>query len=223
MPDTPVYEWGELSAYALQSASRLQRRLGKALRADELAQEAVFRLWLASQSDRQIPRPFAWIEGVLRHLVMDEFRAHNRLITSQDLTLFEDEALELPSEAIWSDPERRAVLEDLWSQAPALLERLPPPCRQIATLQNLRGWSRRQVSTWLVSWRPVGEEEVRRLFVRTHRMLRALGSGEDLSEVWKSGGNPKKNPWLTTPPPDQGQTRLLGPGVRLTCSNALVI
>jgi len=100
-----------------------------------------------------------------------------------------------------TNPEVRAILGDLRSRLPFLLWRLPPPYRQIALLRLVHQTSRAAVIAYLQAWRPVGENEGRRLIQLTNAMLRALGRERDPSELWPQTGNPKRNRWLTIPPP----------------------
>lgn len=98
----------------------------------------------------------------------------------------------------WPHP---ALLRDLWGEAPGLLATLAPPHRQIAVLQYLEGVTLREIHLWMETWQPVTRSEFDRLVRLTHAMLRAIGRGEDPRVRWRHRYDPKKNRWLTTPPP----------------------
>jgi len=94
-----------------------------------------------------------------------------------------------------------AILRDLKERAPALLDRLPPPYRQVAILQLIEGWSRREIIAWLQTWLPISESSCQRIFARTHEMLPFVVSGKDPQKRWPGRYSRKKNPWYLHPPP----------------------
>jgi len=93
-----------------------------------------------------------------------------------------------------------AVLHELWERAPALLGRLPPPYRQVATLQGVLGWSRSAITDWLCAWRPIARQICPGILRRTHEMLPFLVGPVSPRERWPRRTDPKKNPWIVTPP-----------------------
>lgn len=194
--------WQELWAQTFHTASRLVEKLGSGgWDPEDLAQETLFLYLRALRAGHQVGNTRSSVEGTLRHLIADGLRGRLDDVGPTRMQPLDDGSLDLPSLASGLDPEMNAVLKELWTQAPALMSRLPPPFLQIAKLQYLRGWSRRDISTWLRAWRPVGEQEVRRLLSRSHALLSALGRGRPASQLWDEGvAFSRKNPWLTTPP-----------------------
>jgi hypothetical protein len=142
-----------------------------------------------------------WLHGTIRHLLAAARRGtRDPAVSACSLEAALEGPLE-PEARTWSNPERTAVLSDLASVGPMLINRLPPPCREIARLQYLEGATRAEIRTYLRAWRPIGCEEVRRLLRLTHALLRAFGRGRSPAEEWPSGWCGGKNRWLTTPPP----------------------
>jgi RNA polymerase sigma factor (sigma-70 family) len=191
----------------MQRSVRLASRLGwDAQLSEDVAQEAVLRLWVAIDDGKRVESPEAWIKGAIRRIYSNRMRGARGELRRL-LARSSDTFLERVAASLWADPERQATLCELSARLPALLWRLPPPCRQIALLQHAQGSSRAEVIAFLRGWRPVGTDEARRLIKLTHAMLRALGRDEDPSALWPQTSGRKKSPWLTTPPP---QIRPLG-------------
>jgi RNA polymerase sigma factor (sigma-70 family) len=194
-------EWHRLRLDAVRSAARLAARQGWDDHvADDLAQEALMmRLWDARRT-QAIRSPSAWLERVLRRLAADEARRRAALPAPAPGRFVEEGATERTGSGRSVDPEAQVVLSDVWASAPDLLGVLPPPCREIASLQYLRSWSRREILCWLQGWRSTSEGEFRRLLVRSHAMLRALGLSKSPRAVWPAGWT-KENRWRRIPPP----------------------
>jgi DNA-directed RNA polymerase specialized sigma24 family protein len=162
--------WRQHAQEAQRQAARLLRlRGGDPLAAGDLSQEALLRLWGAQQRGESIPSPGPWLVGTMRHLLADWAREALACPSTDRLTPGNGELLADPDPR--ADVVGQAVLRDLWVYAPGLFERLPPPLRQIATLQYLSGWTRRDIVAWLRRWRPIGKEEARKQIKRTHRAL----------------------------------------------------
>jgi DNA-directed RNA polymerase specialized sigma24 family protein len=160
------------------------------------------RLCVALRQGQEVDHLGAWLRATMRHILADGARRPRRC--GPELRDPEEDVLgDWPDPHASANPATAAMLHDYWAQAPSLFRRLQPPYRQIATLQYLQGWTRRGISQWLRTWRPVGEEEVRRLLSRTHSLLRSVACTTSGMRVQQSAGDrtPKKNPWLTTPPP----------------------
>jgi len=85
-------------------------------------------------------------------------------------------------------------------RAPALLVRLPPPYRQVATLQGVLGGSRSAITDWLCAWRPISRQSCPGILRRTHEMLPFLVGPVSPRERWPRRTDPKKNPWFLPPP-----------------------
>ncbi|MCI0657754.1 MAG: sigma-70 family RNA polymerase sigma factor [Acidobacteria bacterium] len=187
-------DWGRIRTLALWTASRFERDRHLA---EDVAQDAAVRLWLAVRAGVPVRRHEDWIRGTVRNLCLDE-AAKDELLTASRARPCN---LDLVEGASWADPENRAILTDLWSAAPVLLRGLPPPCAEIATLQIILEWTREEIIDWMRAWRPVGREECRRQLKRTHRMLRGLARGELPPLAFRSAVVGLKNRWATTPPP----------------------
>lgn len=190
--------WQGWAAEARRGAVRLARRMGLS-DPEDLAQEALARCLAAIRGGTVIERPGAWIEGSLKRLALEEHR--RRLQPGPSGRRVEDPLEVAGISSPRPGPMEEASLREVPLLATRWLGSLPPPFREIAALQYLADRTRREVSAWLRAWRPVGEEEVRRLLTQTHAMLRALGTGENLTLRWRSAFTPKRNRWLTTPPP----------------------
>lgn len=205
--------WTELAEFALRRAQSVTRKHALDLElAEEIAQETIVQFWLAENAGRTIESTSTWVSGTLRHLAADHAMGRCRGIHALAPARSDAKDPDDTKARKWSDPERNATLEDLWSRAPKLLAQLPPPCRQLAILQFIHGFSRLDLEHWLRSWRPIGAEEVRRLLRRTHSMLRGLGDGGARADVRFSGQDPRQNPWSTTPPPPLVRPRRGGTG-----------
>lgn len=203
--------WRLVVAEAARSASILTRRQDPRVPpVEDLVQEALLRLLAALRQGVRVTSPVAWLHGTMRHMIADAMRS-DQSAPAIPLSLEQvvEQGLNPPLAGTSSDPERAAVLSDLEAVAPALLDHLPPPYRQIARLQYLEGASRREITTWLQAWRPVGADHARRLIRRTHALLRALGDGQD-PDV---GASAKKNVW-SMPPPRSYDVSSSGRGVR---------
>lgn len=192
------WDWHWISHVAVTLAARLSWRGGvrDALAVDDLAQEALARLWEAVRAGERVEFAEAWLRGTMIHLLVDRARG-----ATGGLHHLDDEAPLFASADRFADPVECATMHEMSERASAFLERLPLPDRQIAILQYVHGWPRREVAAWLRGWRPVGQEETRRLFRRCHAMLAAIGRGENPRCRWASCWTKGKNPWLTTPPP----------------------
>lgn len=195
--------WGRIREHALRSAARYGSRYhrwdGNAR--EDVAQEALLRLWIAVRAGNRIKAPRAWVERVVRYIALDAARGRRRAPGPAPGLRQDERSIEEIGCVSARDPDTAVVLSDLWTSAPTLFARLPPPCREIVTLQYLRGWSRREIVSWLLDWRDVGEDEARRMIKRSHALLRCLGRSRDPVSLWPTGWNRKKNRWLTTPPP----------------------
>jgi DNA-directed RNA polymerase specialized sigma24 family protein len=170
---------------------------------EDLAQECLLRLTGQAIADEtRIRNPKAYVRRVLRGIIEKTAREQARershryptTLTDLDVNRIEDRERE-------PDPVRLACLREMASVGPSLVERLPPPYREIARLQYLNGHTRRQIIAWLQCWRPVSEPTCRAALVRTHKMLRALGSGECLRQHWPRSFDSGRNRWCTIPPP----------------------
>ena len=194
--------WGRIREHALRSAARHGSRYGwDGHIVEDVAQEALLRLWTAVRAGDRIRAPLAWVERVVRYIALDAARGRRRALGPAPGLRLDERSIEEIGCDSTRDPDTAVVLSDLWASAPTLFARLPPPCREIATLQYERGWSRKDIVSWLLDWRDVGEEEARRMIKRSHALLRCLGRSREPDSLWPTGWNREKNRWLTTPPP----------------------
>ena len=195
--------WEALIAGVQHRASRLARRFHlDDQAAQDLAQEALTRYLGQVSANRTVHRPMAWLYAVMRRLCIDSLRGRPNAVSSRpELEVLDRAALALRKDPDAQDPASSALAWDLFLWAKMCVELFPPPCKQIAQLQCLYGYSRVEITTWLQTWRPVGDEEARRLLRRTHAMLRALGRGQHPRSVWPHGVSATRNVWMSTPPP----------------------
>ncbi len=200
----PRRGWRELIR-VLKPATRgmVRRRGSDPLEADDLLQEALLRLWVTVNSGTRVDAPRAWVRATMRHIMDDVARGRSVPVGPMRPlpAAFEQVAVQdgAHNEAI-VDVSESATQHELLARGRRLLDGLPPPYRQIATLQYLNEWNRREITLWLQSWIPVADETCRGLFRRTHGMLPALLQSPSPRERWP-GCFSKKNPWFLTPPP----------------------
>ncbi len=203
---------GAESGALLASLRKPCRRLAAAFGldghvAEDLVQEALVRLCACRRRGREVRHPVAWCCRVMRNLALgarsrpDSPVGPLRVWTDPCQGPVAPGTLPLDLEGGAGDPERAAVLADLTKEGEHHLARLPRPYRQIAWLQYLRGNTRAEIGELLQNWLPRSGETYRRLMRHTHQMLRALGQDLDPRERWPDRYDPRKNPWLVTPPP----------------------
>lgn len=171
--------------------------------ADDVLQEACLRLLKALRTGKHVQTPVNWLLSVAQNLLQDVSRRRPTSVgPARERQAEEYESASLSIMDPGGDPGDVAMLGDLWDSAPELLERLPPPYSQVALLQLVHGWKRREVSTWLCSWNEVSEEACRAILRRTHAMLPFLAMGGHPRERWPGRYDSKRNHWYLTAPPD---------------------
>jgi DNA-directed RNA polymerase specialized sigma24 family protein len=192
VPPGGTLTWEALCAFLHRFATRVAR---DPERGADLAQEAL-RRFIAHYGVPAVPPDWAraWGVVVVRHLARDDAK---RPVASSLDTDDPDVLLVASREA---DPTVLPEHRDLVDWLLRTVERLPPPCLQVATLL-LGGATQRTVGAYLHEWRGVGLDETRRLVRRTKEILRHAEAGGDPREVWPAGWDAEKNPWATTPPP----------------------
>jgi len=170
--------------------------------ADEVLQEALLRLFVAYGADEVVRDPAAWVRRTAKRLLIDIRRGRRSRVGPARSTpisalgkMIDDPASEE------TGPVDAAILRDLRARAPALLEPLPPPYREIATCQLLLGGTRREVCDWLARWNEISSNTGKKYNGRTHQVLRAMGEGLDLRQLWPERFSRKTGPWRTPPPP----------------------
>ncbi len=194
--------WDDMAIAALSTARAWCRRRHLGLQeAEDLAQEGIVRMLEAGFRGETILNPRAWWWRVFTSMAGDAIRgrADRPFRPAQERSGgidFED-----GEQRHLVPPDEDAARREMLDVAPALIGSLPPPYREIARLQYLAGWSRRDVGAWLNGWHPLGEEARRKLLRGAHEMLRAIGRGVDPVLVWPGRYDPRKNAWHRYPPP----------------------
>ncbi len=196
------WTWEALRAEFEVAAYRWARRqFLRGTCAEDLAAAALARLGEERRRGAKIRNPPAWAWRVFASLARAAARGkadgplppriESRAIVAHNLAA---------STAVRA-PDNDAALRELVDRAPALLDLLPPPYREIAHLHYLFEWSRSDIGAWLQSWHPVAPEGIKSLFRRLKEMLEAIGQGEDPARLRPGRFDPKRNHWLLTPRP----------------------
>lgn len=149
---------------ALRHATRV---LGNASEAEDVAQEAMLRLWRAA-SDWQADgpaRPATWLYKVTANLAVDRLRLRKRSVPLEAAPEPEDETPG-PAAAM-DDATRRAALD-------AALQTLPERQRQAVVLRHLEGLSNPDIAAVL----DISVEAVESLTSRGRRALAAVLVGQ---------------------------------------------
>jgi len=165
---------GDPGASAALTARLLPRALGHAARvlgdraeAEDIAQEAMLRLWRAAGDWRQdgVAQPATWLYRVVANLCLDRLRRRGRA-----------EPLEHPDTAPDGAPGALArMLEaDRMAALDAALARLPERQRQAVVLRHIEGLSNPEIAEIL----DVGVEAVESLTARGKRALAAALAGQ---------------------------------------------
>jgi DNA-directed RNA polymerase specialized sigma24 family protein len=188
---------GEVARIAHHLAVRaIPRGNGDSAMAEDLAQESLLRLHRSLLLGRSITNLDGWLRRVVKNLAVDQVRAAGRRITCN----MEDRETQMIPSKVHAPGDHAAILE-LWQAAPELFALLPPPWKQVARLQYLELWTRREIIAWLCLWRPVAVETCRGILRQTHGMLRAIGREDDLRTEWPRRYSGRMNPWFSPPPP----------------------
>jgi RNA polymerase sigma-70 factor (ECF subfamily) len=154
-----------------RALSHAARVLGDRAEAEDVAQEAMMRLWKAAADWRQdgAAQPATWLYRVVANLCVDRLRRSGRL-----------DALEDPDMAADITPgvEARMLEADRMAALDAALARLPERQRQAVVLRHIEGLSNPEIAEIL----NVGVEAVESLTARGKRALKAalVGSKEAL-------------------------------------------
>jgi DNA-directed RNA polymerase specialized sigma24 family protein len=159
----------------------------------DFAQEALLRL-----HRRVVQHPRAWFRRVFVSIASRAARGRADLPLGSTSEPTDECDLDLLESSERDGPLAILICRDALS----LIDRLPPPYREIARLQYAYGWGWREVAAWLQVWRPsVGPDACRRAIRTTHVLLRAVGRGIDPAVAWPGRFFPRKNRWIGTPPP----------------------
>lgn len=147
-----------------------------------------------------VPRdPKAWLGTVLTRLAIDAARREARVRRGIDALESHPRMAGEPAGEGQPDPLACAIADEIHARLTRMLEGFPAPDRQIAVMEAV-GFSRREISDWLMQWRPVGRHEVRRLIVRTHRRLRLQVQSADVQGAQQQSASRRKTVRWTTPP-----------------------
>jgi RNA polymerase sigma-70 factor (ECF subfamily) len=147
---------------ALRHAARV---LGDAAEAEDVAQEAMLRLWRAAGDWRRdgAAQPATWLHRVVANLAIDRLRRAGRAVG-----LDADTPDETPgAEARLAQADRLAALD-------AALARLPERQRQAVVLRHIEGMSNPEIAEAL----GIGVEAVESLTARGKRALKAALDGQ---------------------------------------------
>lgn len=142
------------------------RVLGNASDAEDVAQEAMLRLWRAAADWRTdgTAKPSTWLHKVVANLCVDRLRRSGRSVELGD----DDFADDSPSaDARLQDQRRMAALD-------AALFELPERQRQAVVLRHIEGLSNPEIAVVL----EIGVEAVESLTARGKRALKAALEGK---------------------------------------------
>lgn len=193
--------WLRIRRVAIERARHLTRGSQGIGDPEDLAHEALLRLLAAYRTGRRIDRPEAWLDGTLRHLILDRLRGQPHAGWSRSSVSDSNPANQQSGDDAWSDPQQAAMLRELWASAPRSFASMPAPHDHVAALRFLHGWERRRIVRFLLDWRPIGKEEAKRLIARTDALVRGMGD-DRIPRVGTAGTRRRrKNPWLATQPP----------------------
>lgn len=147
---------------ALRHAARV---LGDAAEAEDVAQEAMLRLWHAAAEWRTdgAARPATWLHRVVANLAVDRLRRSGRAVGLD---------FDTPDEA--PGAEARLAQADRMAALDAALARLPERQRQAVVLRHIEGMSNPEVAEVL----GIGVEAVESLTARGKRALKAALDGQ---------------------------------------------
>lgn len=165
---------GDPGAARVLAARLLPRALGHAARvlgdraeAEDVAQEAMMRLWRAAPDWRQDgpAAPATWLYRVVANLCVDRLRRAGRM-----------DPLEDPDHAADGAPgiEARMVQADRMAALDAALARLPERQRQAVVLRHIEGLTNPEIAQIL----EIGVEAVESLTARGKRALTAALAGQ---------------------------------------------
>lgn len=187
--------WGDLSKQipAITAGMASRRGLDR-FTAEDATQEALARLWGVIQAGVVVEKPANWVVRVAARLLDDCVRGRMVPVGPCRQAQLSQRADLACCAGAASDPERVALLADVSRSATRLLGRLPPPYREVATLQVLEGWTRSEIVAWMQGWVSLSRSSYPRIFVRTHEMLRALGDGACVESLFPRRFD-KKNRW----------------------------
>jgi RNA polymerase sigma-70 factor (ECF subfamily) len=165
-PDAAQHLTARLLPRALRHAARV---LGDRAEAEDVAQEAMLKLWIAAGTWRQDgpAKPATWLHRVVANLAIDRLRRMGRAVG-----LDPDGAAALPD--MTPGPEARLQEGDRMAALDAALARLPERQRQAVVLRHVEGLSNPEIAEVL----GIGVEAVESLTARGKRALKAALEGQ---------------------------------------------
>jgi RNA polymerase sigma-70 factor (ECF subfamily) len=151
---------------ALRHAARV---LGDATEAEDVAQEAMLRLWRAAADWRQdgSAQPATWLHRVVANLCVDRLRRAGRAVGLEP-----EVASALPDTR--PGPEARLMAGDRLAALDTALARLPERQRQAVVLRHVEGMTNPEIAAAL----GIGVEAVESLTARGKRALKAALDGQ---------------------------------------------
>lgn len=164
---------GDAGAARVLTERLLPRALGHAARvlgdrteAEDVAQEAMLRLWRAAAEWQQDGPavPATWLYRVVANLCTDRLRKAGQSVLTDEADRYSDDTLGIEARMIAGD--RMAALD-------AALARLPERQRQAVVLRHIEGLSNPEIAMIL----DLGVEAVESLTARGKRALQAALSG----------------------------------------------
>ncbi len=186
--DGPKGGWSALRSRAWPRVHGIASQFGMDEHvAEEVLQEALMRLLVAYGAGEAVKDPVAWVRRTAKRLLIDIWRGRRTLVgpaRSTPMSALPD-GLDEPADET-AGPVDLLILRDLRERAPALLARLPPPCREVAILEFVYGWTRPELRQWLKETMSISESSCQRILTRTHEMLRFIASGGDPRTRWPS-------------------------------------
>ncbi len=160
---------------ALRYAARV---LGDRAEAEDVAQEAMVRLWRVAADWRPgEAQPKTWLYRVVANLCTDRLRARQRRAASPIDDVAEPEDPGQPVVAVMIDGDRMAALQ-------TALDALPDRQRQAVVLRHIEGLTNPEIAEIL----HIGVEAVESLTARGKRALTALLAGQKAALGYEDEG-----------------------------------
>lgn len=163
---------------------------------EEFAAEALCRLLDQLRRGHQVRYPRAWARKVFASLASATGRRKARNPLPPENLPHNHTVGELRSGKTTPSAAYQVACREL---AVYYLCQLPQPYRQIACWESC-GLPPADSILLLRKWRPIGISAARKLILRTREMLRSLGKGQNLREVWPRRFS-EKSPWRRVNPP----------------------
>jgi DNA-directed RNA polymerase specialized sigma24 family protein len=166
--------------------------------AEDIIQQLLLVAVTQTRERRAITRELGYLSGILRNLVA-EYRRRRREMSLGD----RDPVSTADPTTVVADLDERSVAH---VRRQAAARRLPPPYAQICMMELQEGVARCELVAWLRKWarsagRGLTEASAQKAVQRAHHMLESCLTGQDLVRARPGSFNPRKNPWILSPPP----------------------